>query len=657
MPVWGWANPAEEVSVSLEGAKGRAKADADGKWMLELDLAKLGQGPYQMTVKGENEIVIDDVVIGQVWLASGQSNMAWVLRNTTDAEKEIAAGAGDFIREFKVGRVTADAPVESLKGTWIVAQPEQAKDFSAVAYFFAKKLNQELKQPVGIINSSWGGTPSEAWTSSEALDSDAELAESQKKRNAAIESYPTQKANFDSGFEAWAKQHGVEDGSFAPTENFAGEAVDTSNWVSVDFGGKISGKGLPQQGVVWLRRDVNIPKNAAGKTVTYQIQEGRGFFTFYWNGKRFAGPEEWTAQDIAKLDGQGASMNLKVPGELVKEGKNVLSIRIYAPIETAGRVGWRNRLRGGGNFDQGLGGKWLAKAEKAFSVDAKALAAAPKVVSAPAAAHYQSARLYNGMIAPLVPYRLAGVIWYQGESNAGRAWQYRTAFPLMIEDWRKQWDEPNLPFYFCQLANYMAKNATPAESSWAELREAQTYTLKLPHTGQAVLIDLGEASDIHPRNKEDVGERLALLALANDYGREDVVAVGPTYEDKAIVGNKVYLKFKDEGKGSELVAHTLPETYPLKTLNNTSAKLTLPSPDSQLQGFMICGADKKWVWAEAKIEGKHGVVVWSPQVPEPVAVRYAWANNPTCNLYGASGLPAVPFRTDDFPATTLKGRF
>lgn len=657
VPVWGWANPGEEVSVTLEDVKGRTKANAEGKWMLELNLAKLGQGPYKMTVRGENEIVIDDVAIGQVWLASGQSNMGWVLRNTIGGDKEIAAGAGNFIRQFRVRYVTAEAPAQDLKGSWMTAQPGEAGSFSAVAYFFAKKLNQELKEPVGIINSSWGGTPSEAWTSAAALDSDKDLAEARKRRNAVLAAFPARKADFAGKLGDWIGQHALEDGSFAAAADFAGEGVDTTGWTSVDFSGKITGKGLPQQGVLWIRRDVTIPKSAAGKDMNYQIQEGRGYFTFYWNGTRFAGPEKWTTAEIAKLKGKGMTMNLKIPGKLVKEGKNVLSIRIYSPAETPGRIGGRNTLRGGGNFEQGMGGKWLAKAEKVFDVDATALAAVPRAPDTPAELQRQPARLYNAMIAPLAPYRLAGVIWYQGESNAGRAWQYRTAFPLLIQDWRKLWNEPNLPFYFCQLANYMSKSTNTGESAWAELREAQSYTLKLPHTGQAVLIDLGEAEDIHPRNKEDVGERLALLALANDYNRKDVVAVGPTYEDKAVVGNKVYLKFRDEGKGSELVAHTLPATYPLKTANNTSKPLVLPSPDSQLQGFMICGADKKWVWAQAKVEGKHSVVVWSPQVPEPIAVRYAWANNPTCNLYNASGLPAVPFRTDDFPASTLKERF
>jgi sialate O-acetylesterase len=256
--------------------------------------------------------------------------------------------------------------------------------------------------------------------------------------------------------------------------------------------------------------------------------------------------------------------------------------------------------------------------------------------------------LFNAMIHPLLPYAIKGVIWYQGEGNAVRSWQYRTAFPLLITDWRAQWKQGDLPFYFCQLASFEARQPQPGDNAWAELRDAQSAALKLPKTGQAVLIDIGEANDIHPRNKKDVGERLAKIALANDYGK-DIPFSGPVYQSFKVDGGGIRLNFIHTDGG--LVARPLPPTYDVQTLTGTTAPLGRNSPNSELEGFAICGDDRKWVWADAKIEGDTILVV-SAEVPAPVAVRYAWAGNPTCNLYNGAGLPASPFRTDDFPATT-----
>ena len=253
------------------------------------------------------------------------------------------------------------------------------------------------------------------------------------------------------------------------------------------------------------------------------------------------------------------------------------------------------------------------------------------------------------MINPLIPFAINGAIWYQGEANAGRAHQYQTAFPLLIADWREQWGQGDFPFYFCQLANYMAKKSAPAESAWAELREAQSKTLRLPNTGQAVIIDIGESADIHPRNKKDVGERLARIALANDYGKSMPFS-GPVFEALAIKENQAILSFRHAEGG--LIAQPLGETYDVRSLTGETAPLARNSPNSELEGFAICGEDKVWVWADAKIQGDK-VIVTSEKVPSPVAVRYAWADNPTCNLANAAGLPASPFRTDDFPLTTL----
>lgn len=464
--VWGKAAPDEAVVVTLGEATARTVTGADGRWRVTLDLTRSPAGPLVLTVEGKNRIVINDVLIGEVWLASGQSNMAFRLSAAVDAEGEIAGSANSQLRQFQVARTEAADPAEDCKGAWVVAAPETSGDFSAVAYFFGKRLQNELKVPVGIINSSVGGTPCEAWTSPQAISTDPHLQAARERALAA----------------------------------------------------------LPQD------------------------------------------------------EKYGETKRRKTPRRPQTE----------------------------------------------------------------------PSCLFNGMISPLLPCALSGVIWYQGEANARRAWQYRSAFPLMIRDWRNQWKRPDLPFYFCLLANYRPKQAEPADSQWAELREAQMLALMLPHTGQANLIDLGEAGDIHPRNKRDVGHRLAAVALANHYGRR-VPFSGPIYRSMKIEGEKIRLAFTHADGG--LVAQPLSAVYQVKTKTGVTEPLVRNSPGSELEGFAICGADHKWMWAEAKTDGE-SVLVWSDKIPDPVAVRYAWADNPTCNLSNKAGLPAAPFRTDDEPAIT-----
>jgi len=471
VPIWGKASPGEEVQVTLNRVSAKAKADSDGKWMVTLDLSKCGPGPFEMTVEGGNKLTVKDVLVGEVWLASGQSNMAFLLEAAVDAESEVAASANPLLRQFRVDRAEAAVPADDCKGEWTVAGPETAGKFSAVAYFFGKNLQKELGGPVGVINSSVGGTPCEAWTSPQAIDTVPHLKEAREL--ALKEAAEAEKAN---------------------------------------------------------------------------------------------------------------------PGPKGKQPR---------------------RQNGANKKNPSL--------------------------------------LFNGMIHPLIPYAIRGAIWYQGEANAVRAWQYRTAFPLMINDWRAQWKQGDFPFYFCQLANF-DKNKLPelADSPWAELREAQSLALKLPNTGMAVLIDLGESGDIHPRNKKPVGERLAKIAFANQYGKK-VPFSGPVFESMKIEGNKARLAFSHIEGG--LVAKALPATVNVKTKTGETAPLVRKSPNSELEGFAICGADNKWVWADARIDGD-SVVLWSDKVSEPVAVRYAWADNPVCNLSNKAGFPASPFRTDDLPAVT-----
>jgi len=639
-PVWGWAGEGEEVGVSLAGIDARTVAGKDGRWTVSLDLEKAAAGPHEMLIQGRNKVVVDDVVIGEVWLASGQSNMAAMLKNSTAVELEIAHSSDTLLREFHVDGSTPDGS----KGRWTVSGPEGSGAFSAVAYYFAKSLRRETGRPVGIINAARPGTEIEAWMSGTALGGDPELAAGHDVLAKARAAYPESIAAYQRALMAWLQSNNRKDPGCADPSAFAAPGISTDGWTPITLPGKVGGQGLPQTGVIWLRKEIEIPASLTNETVKMMLGVMEGFDTVYWNGEKIAGtPPE-------KFPGAGYSHYYVVPPALIKPGKAVIAIRVFAPAAApafgnpAGRF-WVGPIS--------LVGGWLAKAEfdlpPLSAAMAESLPQPPKNVK-----EMTGSELFNTIIAPIAPYRLAGFLWYQGESNTGRAFQYRKAFPLLIDDWRRLWADPGLPFYFCQLANHLPKQAAPGESPWAELREAQSMALAIPSTGQAVFIDLGESDDIHPRNKKDAGERLARVALAKSYGKRDLAFSGPAYDSMKVEGKTIRVKFICAGGG--LAAKPLPATYDVKSVVGVTAPLGRNSPDSEVEGFAICGADHRWVWADARIEGD-SVVVWSDKVPSPIAVRYAWADNPTCNLSDASGLPAAPFRTDDFPGVTADIRF
>ncbi|MFA7344491.1 MAG: sialate O-acetylesterase [Terrimicrobiaceae bacterium] len=641
VPIWGRADPGEEVTVSLNGQSAKATAKADGKWMATLDLKDSAAGPFEMAVEGKNKLSLADVVVGEVWVASGQSNMEFTLSRSLDAEKEIAQPANPLLRQFLVKKNASNTPLDDTEGRWVAASRETSGGFSAVGYYFAKKLQGDLRVPVGLVHTSWGGTPSEAWTSVEAIDSIPDLKTTREKLWATLEEYPEKKKAFIDGLGAWLKENGREDKPVANAEAFAGEGISTGDWVPVKAPGTIAAKGLPAAGAVWVRKDVDVPA-VTNVPLSLPID---GYESVYWNGKLI---KQVTFQDFPGIGNIRRYGPYDIPASQVKQGRNVLAIRFHDPT---GAAKFSGEPKAG---PVSLAGDWLAKAEYEFpALDPKTLSAAPQPPANPPGPQNTASYLFNGMISPILPYAISGVIWYQGESNAGRAQKYRTAFPLLIADWRKQWNQGNFPFYFCQLANYQAKKPEPGESAWAELREAQSMTLKLPNTGQAVLIDVGESGDIHPRNKKDVGERLALIALAGNYKKSNPYS-GPVYDSMKVENGKAILGFKFAEDG--LVAKPLPQTYDVKSQAKETAPLVRNSPASQLEGFAICGDDRKWAWADAEIQG-NTVVVSSDKVPAPVAVRYAWADNPTCNLYNSAGLPASPFRTDDFPPITLNGKY
>jgi sialate O-acetylesterase len=461
IPVWGTAEPGEKIEVRASVDKAaqpdaskkpagdavmRSKettADDKGNWKVVLDPLPPSEEPIGFVVTAKNKVSLENVLVGEVWLASGQSNMEMSLNSVKDAQKEVAEAKYPTMRLFLVNKaVSPDAPADDVKGQWVVCSPETVGSFSAVAYFFGRDILSATDRPVGLIGTYWGGTPAESWASREKLES-----------NEALKPLV---ANWD----AQSKKEGD-----------AGEKARTNP--------------------------------------------------------------------------------------------------------------------------------------------------------------HHPATLYNAMIEPLIPFAIRGAIWYQGESNAGRAYQYRTLFPAMITDWRERWGEGDFPFLFVQLANFMQRKDQPGDSAWAELREAQSMTLDLPNTGQAVIIDIGEAGDIHPKNKQDVGKRLALAALKIAYGKKDVVFSGPTLKESKFENGEAVLIFDNVGKGLQV-------------------------DGAQLKGFALAGPDRVFHWAEATIEEGEPdvVVVSSPDVPNPVAVRYAWADNPEATLYNEEGLPASPFRTDDWPGVT-----
>jgi sialate O-acetylesterase len=473
VPIWGSADPVEKVMVSIGGQKVSAVADGDGAWEVTLNRMK-ASGPHVMTVEGEeNTIMFTDVLVGEVWVCSGQSNMQWTVKNSKDEEKEIAAADYPNIRLFYVERKVSDEPEDDCNGEWKVCSPQSIPEFSAVAYYFGREVHTASNVPVGLIHTSWGGTPAESWTTIETLRGNPMFEPILERWKKTMGDYPQAKAEFDKQLAEWE-------------------------------------------------------------------------------------------QAVEKAKAEGAS----------------------PPSRPREPMGPDHPWRPSG--------------------------------------------LYNAMIAPLQPFAIRGAIWYQGESNAGRAYQYRTLFPAMIEDWRRTWGQSDSPFLFVQLANFQERKPDPGDSDWAELREAQSMTLSLPNTGMAVIIDIGEAGDIHPKNKQDVGKRLALNALAKVYDK-DVVYSGPIFKSMRLKDGKIALSF-----------------------NHVDGGLMTPSGEP-LKGFAIAGADKKFVWANAEINGKR-ILVWSDDVKEPVAVRYAWAINPECNLFNSVGLPASPFRTDDWPGVTVDQR-
>ena len=623
LPIWGNARPGEHVIVTLKDKSASTVADGQGHWQVWIDPVKAG-GPLELTVKGDNVLTIKNILAGEVWLCSGQSNMEWPLVNTIGGADAVAQANYPEIRLFTVTKNTSATPLADLEGHWVVTTPDDVANFSAVGYFFGLELYQKLKVPVGLIHSSWGGTPAEAWTRHEALVSSPELKPIIDKYESSLNTLPQEKEAYARALAEWEEKNlYIDSGNKGEALGYADPKTSTTDWPKMDLPKQFETAGLLIDGAVWFRKELEVPASWAGKDLVLNLPPIDDQDTTYFNGAKVGAIGRETPNSYM------VPRKYVVPGSLVRAGRNVIAVRVF---DSAGEGGFSR----GGAFSLGpsgadtqaitLRGVWDYKVEQALEPKHPDWGTRPEAVGVNN--QNNPSVLYNAMIAPLVPFAIRGVIWYQGESNAGRAYQYRTLFPTMIRDWRSAWGN-NFPFYFVQLANWHANKAEPDESDWAELREAQMMTLREPQTGMAVTIDIGDENDIHPRNKLDVGRRLAAWALAGSYSQK-VIPSGPLFDSYIVKDNEVRIRFKHADG--------------LKT-----------SDGGPLKGFAIAGEDRRFVWAEARIEGDT-VIVSSAKVSKPVAVRYGWADNPIANLYNKAGLPASPFRTDDWPGITAARR-
>ena len=628
-PVWGWSEPGSPVRVVLGQAAADTQAGKDGKWRVNLDLTSAGPGPHEMTV---NDMKLSDVLVGEVWLCGGQSNMEYKVGETLDAGNVIKGSGNPNIRQFYVPRRAENAPAGEVRGHWAPAGPSTTGQFTAVGYYFARALQRELGVPLGLINASWGASGAETWTSRDGLAGVPGLQAGVNSVDEDFATYPERREEFLRAFHEWLTANDISD----PRQWTEAEvrALPNDQWTEVKLPRPAPATSEP--GVIWLRRTVNIPAGAAKRPISVTLGNVEMLEDVWWNGERIGG------MTLEKFETGRNPRKYQVPERLVREGANELLLRIWSPAKTPHFTVWEASFKAG---PVSLVGQWQLARESAQPAPKSDPPKAPRELQTVQTA---PSRAFNGMIAPLVPYGLAGVIWYQGENNTPRALQYHTLFPALIADWRRLWQREDLPFFWCQLASHKKKTSKPGDSALAELREAQTKTLAVPGTGQALTIDVGEVGDIHPRNKAVPGKRLADVALATVYDKDRPIS-GPSFRSVVFGGGKAVVRFENTGGG--LVAAPVPATHPITTMPPKSEPLVRNSPNSPLEGFAICGPDGAWQWADAVIDGDT-VVVWNPKVPEPVAVRYAWADNPTVNLTAKNGLPAVPFRTDNFPLTT-----
>ncbi|MBC7566335.1 MAG: 9-O-acetylesterase [Pedobacter sp.] len=615
--IWGKTDAGKTVIVNATWAKATTSvvANKDGDFKIGLITPSFG-GPYTVTVDDGEKTVLNDVLIGDIWVCSGQSNMEMPLAGwgkIDNYEQEIKDANYPKIRLLQANHVTSNSPLADAKvweGGWKTCNSKNIPEFSSVAYFFAREVFKKTGIPIGLIHTSWGGTIAEAWTSGATLKTIPDFVSAVQEIESSAQE--DKALSVEKRLVSWSKLVLANDAGLKGGDaGWHSTSFDATSWKSITLPASWETSGMDNvDGVVWFRKIINVPETWLGKEVRISLGPIDDNDVTFVNGLK-----------VGETVGYNNNREYTIPAEQVKSGSLVISVRVTDTGGGGGIYGGKNILAISSTNGEtiSLNGEWKFK----LGLDFKTIAPMPVSSDGP----NRTTVLYNAMINPYLQFPIKGAIWYQGESNADRANQYRVLFPAMIEDWRKSWKQPYFPFYFVQLANFMKVDSEPVPSAWAELRDAQKQALSLPNTGMAVAIDIGNAADIHPKNKQDVGKRLALIALAKDYGIK-IPFTGPVYKSQQINGHSVKLSFTGIESG-------------LKTKDG-----------GEVKGFAVAGADKKFHWADAKIEGNQ-IIVSSTEVANPVSVRYAWANNPICNLVDGSGLPASPFKTDIWPDMTL----
>ncbi len=604
--IWGWSDPGDKIEVDIAGKEASGVAGADRRWEVKIRPPHVG-GPYTMAIKGHQTVEFHNVLVGDVWLCGGQSNMEAPLPWARNGEEEVKAANYPEIRFFTVAGHVAYHHTDTVDGSWKAVSPETASKLSAVAYYFARKVQQEIHIPIGLMVDAVGGTPAEAWTSAAALrplhDFDIPLAMLDKL---SAENAP----EYGNYVMHWYDQYDI-----GLKGNWASPDFDDSDWKTVDVPGGFAELGVPETpAVVWFRREFTLPDPLpAGRSLLF-LGEVERMDTAYINGT-FVGASAWVENPRVYFIHDG----------VLKPGKNLIAIRVFKTKPQGGFLDKPEvlRLMLGDKTSIPLAGKWKGQ----LSVDASPPHPMPiGFENWPV----MPTVLYKGMLEPVAPLSITGVIWYQGEQNSERGFQYRKILPAMIADWRKLFGQGDLPFYIVSLPGFGHNPETPADDAWAETRESQALVAEqVPNSCLAVTIDAGDPDNLHPKDKQPVGERLAFCALAKHYGKH-VVYSGPTLASVKRLPGSIQLRF----------AHT-------------NGGLVVKGP--KLEGFQIAGPDQRWYWADAKIKGKT-VIVSSPSVPNPQEVRYAWQPDPPATLFNGAGLPAGPFRTDTWPGITENHR-
>ena len=601
--IWGWSTPNEKIKISFNKKSFKTKADAQGNWAVFLPSMKAG-GPYTMNIDAGNHITLKDILIGDVWICTGQSNMVHQMAlHAVRYADEIANANNPNIRHFWVPNVAnMQGPQKDLPGgSWKWANPKDIGEFSAVAYFFAKQLYEKYHVPIGLINASWGGIPIEAMMSEEAFKEFPNILTTlQRNKDTAYINGLSRRPNAGGPRPQQPQDKGI-------TEKWYDPSYQPKGWKIINIPGYWEDQGIKDlDGVVWYRREIDVPAsmtNVPAKVFLGRIVDAD---VLYINGKQVGNTTYMYPQRRYAL-----------PEGTLKPGKNLFVVRVTNNFGKGGFVPDKPYQLIAGKDTIDLKGYWDYKVGQVVVRQGGFGGGGGGGI----AAQNQPSALYNSMIAPLVGYTMKGFLWYQGESNTGRPAEYAKLQPAMIQDWRAKWNQPNAPFLFVQLPGFMDYNYTPSESQWAQFREAQLKSLSVPNTGMAVAIDLGEWNDIHPDRKKPVGDRLALAAEKIAYS-ENIVYSGPIYQSQQIDGNKIILSFSNVGSG------------------------LITNDGEELSEFAIAGEDKKFVWAKATISGDK-IIVSNDAVANPMYVRYAWADNPVNpNLYNKEGLPASPFRTD-----------